>query len=89
MQCANGRKLMNNPLEMDTVKLSQIEKIVKILKKQNKSKSFPQIDPEVSFEYVIGSLFPRAYQNMKDTCTQFYIQGYNEGKKENENNFSE
>ena len=31
------------------------------------------------FEFIIGSLFPNCYNNIKDTITQSYIEGYAAG----------
>ena len=56
------------------VSVSQIEKILK------KSKEIGA--EEVSFSFIIGSLFPEAYQNIKKRLMEERIAGYNEAKKE-------
>ena len=33
----------------------------------------------LSFEFIIGSLFPEAFSSMKDAMTKQYIEGYNKG----------
>ena len=73
-------------MKMDTVPLSRVKKLVEQLERQKAQLELSEEDDlEVAFEYIIGSLFPTAYQNMKNACRAFYIEGYNEGKKENEN----
>lgn len=34
------------------------------------------------FEFIIGSLFPASYKDIKDTLTYQYIEGYNKGYTE-------
>ena len=67
--------------KIETVPLSKIEHLVKYLKKNNKTK-----DNTVSFEFIVASLFPRAYSNFQDllkqTRTEGYMEGYNEGYAE-------
>lgn len=53
-----------------TVSLSQIKKII------NKSEAVGAED--VSFSFVIGSLFPEAYEKIKDMLIAERIAGYNE-----------
>lgn len=73
-------------MKMESTTLSRLKKIVNQLENfKEQSEIVEDEDMEVAFEYIIASLFPKAYQNIKDTCTAFYIDGYNEGKKENEN----
>lgn len=57
-----------------TVSLNQLKKIVQ--------KSEEVGADEVSFSFVIGSLFPEAYEKMKDTLTTERIAGYNEALKQ-------
>ena len=64
---------MIDDLKVDAKKLHKIDKIVK----ENKMK-------EVSFEFLIGSCFPKALQNIKEEMRRQYTLGYTEGLKENE-----
>lgn len=64
---------------MDELTVS-VEKIEKILQKARKMGV-----KEVSFSFVIGSLFPDAYKNMKQSLVKERIDGYNQAKKEFEN----
>lgn len=60
-----------------TVSVDRLEKILQ------KSKEVGA--EEVSFSFIIGSLFPEAYYNIKDLLIAERIAGYNEAKKEFEN----
>lgn len=81
----------------DSVKLSHLKKVVKHVERDLMSIDFSErgIDPDVSFEFLIGSLFPTVYKNIMDAMskerTQAYIEGYNAAKEEmrNENQISE
>ena len=64
---------MIDDLKVDAKKLHKISKIVK----ENNMK-------EVSFEFLIGSCFPKALQNIKEEMRRQYTLGYTEGLKENE-----
>ena len=62
---------------LDVVKLSIVEKMVRQLKIDIE----PREDCEISFEFIIGSLFPNVLKNIKNTFTQNYIAGYNAAKE--------
>ena len=64
---------MIDDLKVDAKKLHKIDKIIK----ENNMK-------EVSFEFLVGSCFPKALQNIKDEMRRQYTLGYTEGLKENE-----
>ena len=64
---------MIDDLKVDAKKLHKIDKIVK----ENNMK-------EVSFEFLVGSCFPKALQNIKEEMRRQYTLGYTEGLKENE-----
>ena len=64
---------MIDDLKVDAKKLHKIDKIVKDTNMK-----------EVSFEFLVGSCFPKALQNIKDEMRRQYTLGYTEGLKENE-----
>lgn len=68
--------------KIDTVKYSRYKKCLDSIERNFKGTPRKIEDIDISFEYVIGSLFPKSYQNIKDLLTERYIEGYNEGKKE-------
>lgn len=57
-----------------TVALTQIEKILQ--------KSREVGAEEVSFSFVVGSLFPEAYEKIKTRLIEERIAGYNEAKQD-------
>ena len=64
---------MIDDLKVEVKKLHKLDKIVK--EKHIK---------EVSFEFVVGSLFPTALKNIKEEMRRQYTLGYAEGLKGNE-----
>lgn len=64
---------MIDDLKVDAKKLHKIDKIVKDTNMK-----------EVSFEFLVGSCFPKALQNIKEEMRRQYTLGYTEGLKENE-----
>ena len=75
----------------DSVKLSRLKKVVKHVERDLMSIDFEKrgIDPDVSFEFLVGSLFPTVFQNImdyvKEERTKAYMEGYNAAKGEIEN----
>lgn len=65
---------MIDDLKVDAKKLHKIDKIVKDTNMK-----------EVSFEFLVGSCFPKALQNIKEEMRRQYTLGYTEGLKENNN----
>lgn len=46
-------------------------------------KSFPnEEDPNITFEYLIGSCFPTVMQNVQNTINKAYQDGYNDAMKD-------
>ena len=69
--------------QLDSVKLSTLERFIKKTKKQIS----PKRDCDISFEFLIGSFFPEVLNNIKKEFTKNYITGYNAAKEQfyNEN----
>ena len=65
---------MIDDLKVEAKKLHKINKIVK----DNNMK-------EVSFEFLVGSCFPKALENIKEEMRRQYTLGYSEGLKEGKN----
>ena len=51
-----------------TVKYSKLKAMMRVL---NKTK--PKDDDDVSFEFIVGSLFPNAYENIKNEMTEIKL----------------
>ena len=63
-----------------TVKFELLERIVRFLRRDG-----AQPDTEVSFEFLVGSCFPNALENIKLALREEYTKGYLDGLKENQN----
>ena len=68
---------------IDTVKYSHFKKCLTSLERDFEGRPEVLDNIDISFEYVIGSLFPNILSNIENTFSQNYIQGYNKGLSEN------
>ena len=59
------------------VDIEKFNKVVKAIRKSNMK--------EVSFEFLVGSCFPKALENVKEEMRRQYTLGYVEGQKEGKN----
>ena len=59
------------------IDIEKFNKVVKAIRKSNMK--------EVSFEFLVGSCFPKALENIKEEMRRQYTLGYVEGKKEGKN----
>lgn len=55
------------------IDIEKFNKVVKAIRKSNM--------PEVSFEFLVGSCFPKAMDNIKQEMRRQYTLGYTEGLK--------
>lgn len=62
-----------------SISLSDLEKLVKKIKEHTDT-----ADVEVSFEFIIASLFPTSWQNIQSALSYQYTQGYIQGRKDAE-----
>ena len=60
------------------IDIEKFNKVVKAIRKSNMK--------EVSFEFLVGSCFPKALENVKEEMRRQYTLGYVEGQKEGKNN---
>jgi hypothetical protein len=60
-----------------SVKLNKLKKIVNAVDAISKGKNI-----DISFEYLVGSCFPHALDNMKDALARAHTQGFVEGRVE-------
>lgn len=70
----------NNTL--GTVKLTRIEAAIEQVKKHYENEPERVEDIEVSFEYIIGSFFPKVYDNIRDAMKTQRTLGYIDGRNE-------
>lgn len=72
----------------ESVKLSRVKKVIDHIEHDLNNVDCKErgIDPDISFEYIIGSLFPTIFQNimnrLADEHTKGFIDGYATAKKE-------
>ena len=64
-----------------SVRLKDVEKLV------SKIKETCSEDVEISFEFIIASLFPTSWQNIQNSLNHYYTQGYIQGQKDKEEKF--
>jgi hypothetical protein len=73
---------------LPNIKLSRIKHIIESVEKHFQEEPDRIEDIELSFEFIIGSLYPDVYKNIMDTLnsehTRGYIQGYKDAKAEME-----
>ena len=74
--------------KLDTVKLCHIKSAVASIEKHFQDEPERLDDIEVSFEYVIGSFFPKIWDkiqnSLKEEHTKGFIEGFEAGKNSKE-----
>lgn len=61
---------------MDTVKLKKIKLLLKQIETDTQSD-----EVDIGFEFICAAFFPQIYDNIKDKITQAYIEGFQDGLK--------
>jgi hypothetical protein len=81
-----GEGIMQEPKSYGSVKLTSVKAAIKQIEEHYQDCPERLDDVEVTFEYLVGSFFPKIIENinkkMNDTYMQGYIQGLNEGKEQ-------
>ena len=65
-----------NQRPIDTVKYSHFKKCLRALERDFKGQPKVLDNIDISFEYVIGSLFPNILSNIQDEISNQYIKGF-------------
>ena len=65
-----------------SVKLSKLKAAIASIEKTQG----PQLDPDISFEYMIGSFFPKVLTEIKKDLHNEHIKGFLEGLEEGKKN---
>lgn len=60
---------------LDKTKLSRVQKVLDNIRAANAIEE----DPDVTFEYLVGSCFPTIFQNVQSALNEEYTLGYMEG----------
>lgn len=63
--------------KVPSVYVSDLEKLAERIRKNTEEQ-----DVEVSFEFIIASLFPTSWKNIQDALTHQYTLGYIQGQKD-------
>lgn len=63
--------------KVPSVFVSDLEKLAKRVRKNTNDQ-----DVEISFEFIIASLFPTSWKNIQDALTHQYTLGYIQGQKD-------
>ena len=71
-----------NGTRITCTSLATLEKIVEKIKKDFEREGVTPETIMLPFEFIIGSLFPTCYNEIKDSMTKQYIEGYNNGFNE-------
>jgi hypothetical protein len=83
-------KLMQQPESYGSVKLTRVKAAIKQIEDHYQDCPERLEDVEVTFEYLVGSFFPRIIDNinsrMNDTYTQGYLQGLKDAKENHDEN---
>ena len=61
---------------MDTVKLSKLKQLLTQIETDTQSDKI-----DISFEFICATCFPQIYENIKDRISQAYIDGFQDGLK--------
>ena len=62
---------------LDKTKLSRVQKVLDNIRAANAIEE----DPDVTFEYLVGSCFPTIFQNVQSALNEEHALGYIEGYK--------
>jgi hypothetical protein len=70
---------MNKAIEtgIPNVRVSDLEKIIEKIHEIVEDE-----DAEISFEFIIASLFPTSWNNIQNALSQQYTKGYIQGRKD-------
>ena len=81
---------MQQPESYGSVKLTRVKAAIKQIEDHYQYCPERLEDVEVTFEYLVGSFFPRIIDNinsrMNDTYTQGYLQGLQDAKENHDEN---
>lgn len=70
---------------LDKTKLSRVQKVLDSIRLTNATEE----DPDITFEYLIGSCFPTIFQNVQSALSKEHTLGYMEGYKDSQKLTSE
>ena len=75
----------NKEFILDAVPLTKVKKLIARVEQYNEENNIKEEDCEVSFELLIGSLYPQIMKNINSEINRQYTLGYMKGLEDNEN----
>ena len=80
---------MREPETYGKVPLSKVKAAIKQIEEHYQDCPERLEDVEVTFEYLVGSFFPKIIDNIKKSMSDNYMAGYLQGLQEGANNVSQ
>ncbi len=68
--------------KFETVKLSSLKHLIELVERRSNELGADPNEAVVTFEFLIGSCFPKAWENMQAHLNQTYMNGYLQGKED-------
>lgn len=68
--------------KFETVKLSHLKHLIEVVERRAGELSADPKEMDVGFEFLVGSCFPRAWENMQSHLNQTYMDGYIQGRED-------
>ena len=72
---------MEEKININTIKLSDIERMIESVKKNT-----DDVDADLSFEFILTAFFPTCWNNIQEALHRQYTLGYIAGTKDSEKN---
>lgn len=76
---------MSEELNIQPVPLAQIKKVISAVEAHYKDEPQRIDDITLSFEFIMGSFFPKVYDNIQEALRLEHTRGYIEGLEESKN----
>lgn len=68
--------------KFETAKLSHIKHLIEVIERRSDELGADPNEAVVGFEFLVGSCFPRAWENMQNHLNQTYMDGYIQGRED-------
>ena len=76
---------MKNATEFGSVRIADVQKVLEAIQKHNQENK----EVEITFEFLVGSLFPGLYKNFTQKIMNEHTKGYMEGYQAAKEEFNE
>lgn len=68
--------------KIETVKLSHLKHLIEVIETRANAQGADPSETVVGFEFLIGSCFPKAWENMQKHLNQTFMDGYVQGRED-------